>query len=311
MKKRVHISVVSPVYMAEKIVEELVKQIIISVSTITEDFEIILVNDASSDASWQKIVDESEKDVRVKGFNFSRNFGQHYAITAGLDVAQGDWIIVMDCDLQDRPTEIVKLYNKAQEGYDIVLGMRSNRKDSFLKKTFSKIYYKILSYLTDTEINHTVGTFRILSKPVVKQFSQMREHFRYFGAMITWLGFKVAYVELIHNQRFEGKSTYTFKKSINLALNGAISFSDKPLKLTVKFGFYIVLFSSIFILYKIGNIILYGTSAIGWSSLIASIFFSTGIIVTILGIIGLYIGRIFEQVKERPLYIIKETTNND
>jgi dolichol-phosphate mannosyltransferase len=216
----------------------------------------------------------------------------------------------MDCDLQDQPEEILKLYAKVQEGFDIVLARRVNRKDSFFKKHTSRFYYSLLSYLTDTNIDYTVGTFRILSKPVVEHFIKMREYFRFFGAMINWMGFNVFYLNIEHKSRNDGKSAYTLKKSIKLALNGVLSFSDKPLKLTIKFGILIVFFSSLYIFYKLANILLYGTSAIGWSSLIASIFFSTGIIVTILGMIGLYIGRIFEQVKQRPLYIIKQTTKS-
>jgi glycosyltransferase involved in cell wall biosynthesis len=308
INNNIHISIVSPVYRAENIVEELVKQIIESVSTITPDFEIILVNDCSPDNSWLKITEEATKDNRVKGINFSRNFGQHYAITAGLDNAKGDWVVILDCDLQDNPNEIPNLYKEAILGYDIVLGRRIIRKDTFFKITLSRLFYSFLSYLTDSKIDHTIGSFRILSKSVVEQFKQMRESSRYFGAMINWLGYKVGYIELTHEERYEGKSTYNFKSALRLALNGVLSFSDKPLRLTIKFGFYIVMLSIIFIFYKIIHVILYGTSVIGWSSLIASIFFSTGIIISILGIIGLYIGRIFEQVKQRPLYIISETT---
>lgn len=309
MKEKPYISVVSPVYKAEKIIEILVAQLIETLSKITKDFEIILVNDASPDNSWAMIVTEANKDNRVKGINFSRNFGQHFALTAGLDFAKGDWVIVMDCDLQDQPKEITKLYNKAQEGYDIVLGRRKNRQDKFFKKSFSIVYYSLLSYLTETKIDPSVGTFRIMSGNVVKSFSQMRESSRYFGAMINWLGFNFAFIDLEHNQRFEGKSSYTLKKAFELAINGVLSFSEKPLRLTIKFGFLIVLISSTFILYKVLQAYFFGTTELGWSSLIASIFFSSGIIVFVLGVIGLYIARIFEQVKQRPLYIIKETTD--
>lgn len=303
-------SIVIPLYKCSKSILELYNRLVSSIDQITNDFEIIFVNDASPENDWEIVKELAAKDIRVIGINFSRNFGQHYAITAGLDFAKGDWIVVMDGDLQDQPEEILKLYNKALEGFDVVLGQRLNRKDKYFKRFFSFIYYKLLSYLTDTKIDSSVGTFRILSKQVVFEYNKMREYYRFFGSMINWLGFNTAYLPIKHNERTFGVSSYSFKKAFKLAITGALSFSDKPLKLTIKFGILIVFFSSLYIFYKLANILLYGTSAIGWSSLIASIFFSTGIIVTILGMIGLYIGRIFEQVKQRPLYIIKQTTKS-
>jgi len=302
------LSVVSPVYQAEKIIPILVDRIEKAVSTITDDYEIILVDDGSPDTSWDVVEKMAKTNPKILGIKLSRNFGQHYAITAGLDNASGDWVVVMDCDLQDQPEEIVKLYKKAITGFDIVLGLRDNRLDKFPKRYLSKLYYILLSYLTDSKIDNRVGSFRILSKKVVTQFVLMREHYRFFGAMMDWMGFKVAFVEIKHDKRYEGESTYTFKKSINLAVNGVLAFSDKPLRLTIKFGIFIVLTTSLFIFYKIVNAIVFNSSVIGWSSIIASIFFSTGIIVIILGVIGLYIGRIFGQVKFRPLYIITITT---
>lgn len=174
------ISIVSPVYKAEKIVDILVKRIKEEVSKITENYEIILVEDGSPDRSWEAIERNCMEDKRVKGIKLSRNFGQHYAITAGLDHAKGEWTVVMDCDLQDRPEEIINLYQKALEGYDIVLARRHKRQDSFLKRTFSWLFYKILSYLTGTKHDPAVANFGIYHKKVIQAVSQMRESIRYF-----------------------------------------------------------------------------------------------------------------------------------
>lgn len=303
------LSVVSPVYRAENIVEELVRQLHEQLQQITPDYEIILVNDASPDTSWDKILKVCTEDKRVKGINLSRNFGQHYAISAGLDYTRGSYVIIMDCDLQDNPSQIVRFYNKAKDGYQIVLGRRVSRKDSFLKEQLSIFYYKLLSYLTETKIDPSVGTYRLLSEDVVVEFRKMRENSRYFGAMINWLGFKSTTIDIEHSSRYEGESSYNFKRSFRLALNGIVSFSDKPLRIAVKIGFWMFLLSLSFILYKIFQVLILGEQVIGWSSLIASIFFTSGIIILVLGIVGLYIGRIFEQVKNRPIYIICETKN--
>lgn len=308
MSEKTRISVVIPVYGCRTALVELYFQLKKVLSEITENFEVIMVNDASPDNAWATILELATNDSRVKGLNLSRNFGQHYAITAGLDFCSGEWVVIMDCDLQDRPDEILNLYAKVQEGYDIVLAQRQMRQDSFFKKNISKIYYHVFSYLTNTKIDPSVGTFRILSGKVVQELNKMREASRFFGALTTWVGFRIAYIKVVHAERHSGKSSYNFKRALNLALEGVLSFSDRPLRLTIKLGLLIVMLSSLFMIYKIINLYFFGTSIIGWSSIIASIFFTTGIIVFVLGMVGLYIGKIFQQVKQRPLYIIKETT---
>jgi len=309
MEKKIHISVVSPVYKAENIIEELVKQIKQSLISITDDFEIILVNDCSPDNSWQSISKECEKDKRIKGINLSKNFGQHNAITAGLNQTNGEWIVVMDCDLQDQPEEIINLYTKAQEGWDSVFAKRVNRNDSTFKKLFSRLFYKIFSYLTDTKQDSTVANFGIYRNCVIDAVLSMNDQIRYFPTMVQWVGFNKYYLPVEHSIRYEGTSTYNFKSLFHLAINTAIAFSDKPLRLTVKIGFYITLFSFIislvyFISYFTGHI-----NVSGFTSLILSLWFLAGIIILILGILGLYLGKLFETVKKRPIYIIKDFIN--
>ncbi|VBB44614.1 Glycosyl transferase family 2 [uncultured Paludibacter sp.] len=309
MNENIHISVISPVYRAENIVSELVKQIKETILTITKDFEIILVNDASPDNSWTKIVNECSKDTRIKGIDLSRNFGQHYAITAGLSYAKGEWIVVMDCDLQDRPDEIPNLYKKAQEGYDSVFAQRKERNDLFFKKQFSKFFYKFFSYLTDTKQDATVANFGIYHRRVIDALLSMKDQIRFFPTMIQWVGFRKFYLPVKHSERFEGKSSYNFKNLFRLALNSIIAFSDKPLRLTVKAGFLITILSLLvmivyFIMYLTGHI-----KVLGFTSLILSFWFLSGIIIFILGFVGLYIGKMFEKVKDRPTFIIQDKLN--
>ena len=311
MSEKVYISIVSPVYMSENIVPELVKQIKNNVLFITKDFEIILVNDASPDNSWQKITEECQKDKRVKGINLSRNFGQHYAITAGLNYASGEWIIVMDCDLQDRPDEIFNLYQKAREGYDSVFAQRTVRSDSFIKKIFSKLFYHFFSYLTDTKQDATIANFGIYNKKVIQAILSMKDQIRFFPTMVQWVGFRQYSLPVRHSNRFEGKSTYSFKRLFQLAINSILAFSDKPLRLTVKIGFFITILSLFTIIVYLFMYLIGSIKVLGFTSLILSFWFLSGVIIFILGFLGLYIGKIFEKVKERPTFIVNEIINID
>lgn len=303
------LSIISPVYRAEFLLEELVERIKNSVETLEIDFEIILVNDHSPDQSWGKIVELSNKFTFVKGIKLSRNFGQHYAITAGLDHAKGDWVVVMDCDLQDRPEEIPNLLQKAEEGYDIVLARRTNRNDPYLKRLFSKYFYFILSYLTGTSFDFSVANFGVYSRKIILEFSKMRENIRVFPIMVNWMGFSTAKLEVQHDARAEGKSSYTYKKLLNLAIDIILAYSDKPIRITVKLGFFLSLFSFGFALFTLIRFLSGGILVSGYTSIIISISFFSGIVIMILGIVGLYIGKIFEGVKNRPLYIIDIITN--
>jgi len=303
------ISVVSPVYRAEKIVPELVKQVIENVSKITEDFEIILVNDASPDNSWLAIAAECEKDKRVKGINLSRNFGQHYAITASLNFVKGEWVVVMDCDLQDRPDEIPNLYAKAQEGYDSVFAQRVERQDSFFKRQFSKIFYAFFSYLTDTKQDPTVANFGIYNRKVVDAILTMKDYIRFFPTMVQWVGFRKFYLPVQHADRYEGKTSYNFKSLIRLALNNIIAFSDKPLRLTVKIGFIISMFSFLLALYNVFAHFIGIIQVEGFTTTVFSIWFVGGLMLVVLGVVGLYVGKTFENVKNRPTFIVQNKIN--
>jgi polyisoprenyl-phosphate glycosyltransferase len=299
-----HISVVIPVYKAEECLHELYRRLVSALSDLTEDFEILMIEDCGGDRSWEIINELSHKDNRVKGLKFSRNFGQHYGITAGLDHASGQWTVVMDCDLQDRPEEIPRLYNKAQEGYDVVVALRTERKDPVLKKITSYIFFKLFRYLSGLDYDGDAGNFRIISYRVVESFRSMRENLRLFGGLVTWMGYPSSSIAIEHDSRFAGKSSYTFVKLFRLAIDTIIAYSDKPLRVTIKFGFIISLIAFLFGIFLIARTLIYGQSVSGWASLIVSLYFLGGIIISILGIMGIYLGKVFDEVKRRPLYIV-------
>lgn len=303
------LSIVSPVYRAELVLDELVERISNSIPFAFNSYEIILVDDFSPDDSWQKIVQVSKKNENVKGYKLSRNFGQHYAITAGLNQVTGDYIVVLDCDLQDQPEEIEKLFIEAQKGFDIVLARRYERKDSIYKKTVSKLFYKTLTYLTGTKQDATVANFGIYSKQVINEVVKLEEKIKYFPTMVKWVGFSTTYVNVEHASRSEGKSNYNLKKLLNLALDIILAYSDKPLRLIIKFGLSIALISFLMVIYVLFEKVTGKVSVSGYASLIISIWFLSGCLLTTLGVVGLYIGKIFEGVKNRPSYIIEKSTN--
>lgn len=306
-----HISIVVPVYKAEDSIHELYSRLKTSLESITLDFEIVLVEDCGGDNTWQMIEQLAADDPRVRGIQFSRNFGQHYGITAGLDHCDGDWVVVMDCDLQDRPEEIPRLYAKAQEGYDIVLARRGVRRDPLIKRATSLIFYKLFSYLADIEYDEQTGNFRIMSRKVVANFRRLREQLRFFGGLVQWMGFPTASVQVEHAERFEGSSTYTFAKLWKLAADAVIAYSDKPLRMGVRFGFGMALLAFSYGLYILLRALLYGSPIPGWNSIIVSVYFIGGIIIAMLGIIGIYLGKTFDESKKRPLYIVSRTTFNE
>lgn len=303
-----HLSVVTPVYRAESCLEELYRRLVATLSVITQDFEIIMVEDCGGDRSWEIIRDLARRDPRVKGIQFSRNFGQHYGITAGLDHCDGDWVVVMDCDLQDRPEEIPRLYAKAQEGFDVVFARRGKRSDPPLKRVASWLFYRLFSWLADIDYDGQSGNFCVVSRKVVANFRGMREQLRFFGALTHWMGFPTAYVDVQHDERYAGDSTYTFGKLWKLASSAVVAYSDKPLRMSIRLGFILASCAMLYGIYILLHALLYGSAVTGWSSLIVSIYFIGGIIIGILGIIGIYLGKTFDESKKRPLYIILNST---
>lgn len=305
-----HISIVSPVYRAEKIIPELVSRIKESVEKITTDFEIILVEDNGPDNSWQVIEDIAKSDEKVVGIKLSRNFGQHYAITAGLDASKGEWVVVMDCDLQDQPEEIPNLYTEAMKGFDVVLAQRHQRKDGFFKRFFSAAFYRVLGYLTGSKQDETIANFGIYNKKVIDAVKSMRESIRYFPTMVKWVGFKFIKIKVAHNERAEGETSYNFKRLLNLALDIILAFSDKPIRLAVKLGLLIAAMSVVISIVYLAKYLAGHVVILGYTSLIISIWLLSGLIMATLGVVGLYVGKTFEGVKQRPIYIIEKKIND-
>lgn len=304
-----HISIVSPVYRGEKMVAKLVRRNVESVSAITNDYEIILVNDASPDNSWDEIVKQCAINPKVKGINLSRNFGQHYAITAGLHYAKGDWVVVMDCDLQDRPEEIPNLYHKAQEGYDIVYARRVIRKDTFLKRFSSSLFYSIYNWLSGLNTDKAIANFGIYKHCVIEEYNNMPEKVRFFPSLIKYLGYKDTAINVEHAERVEGKSSYNIYKLLKLSSDVIISNSNKPLRMAVGVGLSMSAISFLLALY---NILAKWVGIIvvpGYTTTVFSIWFVGGLLLFMMGILGLYIGKIFDQVKGRQIFIVKDKLN--
>ena len=303
-----HISVVSPVYLAFNTIDELVRRITESVSKITSDFEIILVDDYSPDGSWQKINQHCQRDKRIKGVRLSRNFGQQLAITAGLSFTRGDYVVVMDCDLQEDPAYIPSLYEQSKKGFDIVYAKRKKRQYGFLKDVTAKFYYKFLSLTGDYDMDPSIGTFSLLSRKVVDSFLRLNDCRRGYLMILKWLGYKSSYISIDHSERYTGRSSYSLKKIFNHALSMTVSYSNKLLLLSVYLGLFFSLASLGGIAYLMYVYFFVGHQE-GWTSIMAMISLVGGLIMLLLGIIGLYLNAIFEQVRSRPLFLVDESVN--
>jgi glycosyltransferase involved in cell wall biosynthesis len=290
-------------------VDELVRRIITSVSALTENFEIILVDDRSPDNSWQQIQRNTARDKRIRGIRLSRNFGQHKAITAGLAQCRGEWVVVMDCDLQDQPEEIAKLFAPTQQGHDIVFARRVDRQDTFLKRLFSRFLYWVLSYLTETRQDPAIANFGVYHHKVIDSILAMNDSIRYFPTMVRWVGFSIASVPVDHAERSVGKSSYNFRRLIHLAIDIILSYSDKPLRLVVKLGLLVSALAFVMAIVMVVRFFTGGIEVLGYTSLILSIWLLSGLLMSVLGMVGLYIGKTFEQVKNRPVFLIDEIIN--
>jgi dolichol-phosphate mannosyltransferase len=305
----VHLSVVIPVYNESSLIDELVKRVKTNVKLITEDYEIIIVDDGSQDNTWKSIENEAKSENKIKGLKFSRNFGHHYAITAGLHKSKGEWVVVMDGDLQDRPEVIPDLYEKAQTGFDVVFVSRQNRPEKLYYRILQKIFYWILNTLSGMEFDSRQANFSIINRKVVEAFKSFSENARFYGSTIRWLGFHSSNILADHGNRYSGKSAYTLRKRIKLASDIIVSFSERPLKFAIGFGFLMSTTSMVIATWIFYGALTSGYSVTGWASLMCAIFFSTGIVLIVLGITGVYIGEVFKQVKNRPLYIVTSSLN--
>ena len=304
-----HLSVVIPVYNESSLIGELIKRVQTNLKLITEDYEIIIVDDGSQDNTWISIETEMKLENKVKGIKFSKNFGHHFAITAGLEYSSGEWVVVMDGDLQDRPEVIPDLYKKSQEGFDVVFVSRQNRPEKLYYRIAQKFFYWILKLISGIDFDSRQANFSIINKKVVEAFGNFPENARFYASTIKWLGFDRSFIEADHGKRYSGKPSYTLKKRLNLASDIILSFSNRPLKLAIYFGVFLSFSSIAAVIYITYRAIFYGFEIKGWASIMALILFVGGIILIILGVLGIYIGRIFVEVKKRPLYIISQKIN--
>lgn len=299
-------SVVIPVFNEEDNLEVLYERLTKVMVSLNEPYEIIVVDDGSKDKSFQILQGLHKNDSKVKVIRFTRNFGQHMAITAGLDNSKGENVIIMDADLQDPPEEIPKLIVKQKEGYDIVYGYRRIRQDSLFKRITSKVYLWLLAKLTRQTVNPDITPLRIISRKVVDYMSQLRERSRFYGGLVSWLGFPFATVDIKHSERYRGKTKYNLRKMLALATEGIISFSDLPLHLITYFGLTVSVVSFIIGIVILIRQLIWDFQVAGYTSTIVSLFFLGGILLLVLGVIGQYIGRIHIEVKKRPLYVVRD-----
>ena len=303
------LSIVSSLYHTGRVLEEFVGQVIQAVTVVTTDYEIILVDDGSPDNAWELLEALSAGNPRIRGIKLSRNFGQHRALAAGLDACRGDYVVVMDSDLQDQPREIIRLYAEAKAGYPVVVARRMARTDGLLRRWASRLFYWLLSKMSGLQSDYTIANFGIYHKKVIDEVKRMRETDRFLPMLINWTGFKRKIIEVAHGSRKEGRSGYSMGRLLRLGFDVTLTYSDKPLRLAIKAGFVI---SSISFLMGIYTLVLYVRGKIvvlGYTSIVLSIWFMGGVILFTLGMVGVYIGKTYEGIKNRPLYIIEKAIN--
>jgi glycosyltransferase involved in cell wall biosynthesis len=303
------ICIVAPIYNEETNVSEFIKRVAISLEKINSNHQIILVDDGSKDNSWKAIKDESTKNKKIKALKLSKNYGHHYAITAGLHHSNANWTVVMDSDLQDRPEVILDLYKKAKEGFDVVFVARINRPESILYLFFQRLFYFILNILSGIKFESRQANFSIINKCVVEAFKNFPENKRFYGSTIKWFGFKTTYIEAEHGLRFSGKPSYTIRKRLKLASDIILAFSDRPLKFAIGIGLLLAFIAAIIGTWIFWRALSSDYVVMGWPSTIVVILFVGGTILSVLGILGIYVSRIYNEVKQRPLYWISEFIN--
>jgi glycosyltransferase involved in cell wall biosynthesis len=303
------IAVVIPVFMGKTVLRELCERLVVTLTSTTDTFSIILVDDRSADNAWPLICELGRQDQRIRGIQLSRNFGQHYALTAGIDHAHARWYVVMDCDLQDAPEDIPLLYAKVKQGFDVVVGVRRKEGHGLIKRIASRFFYALFNLLAGINLDWSVGNYRIFSSRVADGFRQMREQMRFFPASLSLMGFEVGYVPLPHYSRPQGGSSYTLKKLARLAVNAILAHSQRPLKIAAALG---LLISALSLLAAFGiaiRALFWGATVTGWTSLIVAVCVLGGMQIFVTGIVGIYVGKCFEEAKKRPLYFVRDTFN--
>ncbi|HHW00873.1 MAG TPA: glycosyltransferase [Clostridiaceae bacterium] len=306
-EKKCVYSVVVPLYNEELVINETYRVLKKVMDSTGEPYEIILVNDGSYDRTLEisKQICKENKNVRL--VSFSRNFGHQAAITAGMEFACGQAIIVIDADLQDPPEVILEMIKKWKEGFDVIYGQRVERQgESFFKRATAKIYYRVLKYMSDVDMPVDAGDFRLIDRKVCDALNKLPERNRYVRGLISWLGFRQTSVKFVRKERFAGETKYSFKKMLKFAFDGITAFSHKPLKISGYLGFFISLSSFIYFVVIIYRMLFTDNMVPGWIILAVIVLFVNGVILLMLGTLGEYIGRIYDEAKGRPLYVLDE-----
>lgn len=304
---KIKYSIVVPLYNEEEVINESYKRIKAVMDETKEAYEIIFINDGSRDQTESLAKEICSKDSNIKLINFSRNFGHQPAITAGMRESNGDAIIIIDADLQDPPTVMLEMIEKWKEGFDVVYGKRIKRTgENLFKKLTAKIYYRLLTRITDVKIPVDVGDFRLIDRSVCDALNALPERNRYVRGLVSWVGFKQTFVEFEREERFLGETKYPLRKMIKLAVDGITGFSNKPLKLASTFGYIVSGLGFMYLIVILFQKIFTDTTIQGWTSIIGLLLILNGVTLIMLGVLGEYIGRIYDEMKARPVYIIKE-----
>jgi polyisoprenyl-phosphate glycosyltransferase len=306
------LSLVLPIFNEEAIIPELLRRLNGALVDLVPAYEVIFVNDGSRDRSLELLSTAARQDPHLKIINFSRNFGHQVAITAGIDYSSGEAVIVMDADLQDPPEAIAALVEKWREGFDVVYAVRSERAgESAFKRVTAALFYRLLTRLTQIEIPADVGDFRLMSRRAVEAFKSLRERHRFVRGMVSWVGFRQTAVFYQREARYAGSTKYPLRKMLSFAMDGIASFSFAPLHLATYLGLGAAGMSFFYLVYALWIRLFTDQAVTGWTSLMVAVLFVGGVQLITLGIIGEYIGRIYDEIKQRPLYIVADTVGFD
>lgn len=310
MSETTRFSVVVPVYNEENVLPEMYARLHSVMENLGQPYEIIFVNDGSSDKTFSILNELCEHDRNIRVIDFAKNFGHQTAITAGMDYSDGEAIIVIDADLQDPPEVIPLMIERWHEGYDVVYGKREERKgETFFKKLSASLFYRLMRKMTDVDIPVDTGDFRLIDRKVCNALKTIKERNRYIRGIISWLGFRQVGVEFCREKRFAGETKYPFKKMLKFAFDAITSFSFKPLKLSSYLGMLLSFCSFLYLLFVVYQKLFTDRTVTGWaSSMVVNLFFN-GIVLMMLGIAGEYIGRIYDETKGRPLYVVRQVKN--
>lgn len=306
MEKNIRYTIIIPVYNEEAVINETYRRLTRVMESIGEPYELLFVNDGSRDRTAEIIGGLAESDRCVQLLDFSRNFGHQIAITAGMDYARGDAIVIIDADLQDPPELIPQMIDKWQEGYEVVYAQRSKRKgETLFKRLTASMFYRTLRVLTEINIPLDTGDFRLIDRKVCEAMRGIREKNRFVRGLVSWVGFRHTAIGYVREERFAGETKYPLNKMLRFSVDGIASFSHKPLKLALYLGFIISFTSFVYLVISLCLKLFTDSTVTGWTPLIACLLLLNGLILILLGILGEYVGRIYDETKNRPLYILR------